>query len=477
MKTILMNPPAVQFGKRTRTLESGPVTAFSPPLGVGYIAAVLRQAGHRAMAIDAYHWREDKAYEWIVQEQPAALGLSCHSDQRAGAYRLARRVKQAQPALKVFIGGPHATLRPGDVLTASGADAVILGEAERTAAALLDSWEAGLQPQSPGIATLDHMANGLHQLISSPRIDNLDALPYPSHEAFDLDKYATADWIQSVLSLPATQVTLRKDCRPASVISSRGCVNSCAFCNTPLVWRGGIRLRDPAQVAQEIGFLVQNLNRNFIIFNDDIINPAQGRLAALAQAILDAGIPRFAWAAEADVRGFTPDLARLLKESGCTYLVFGIESGAEQVRRRLGKTYSDEEAEATFNALHQVNIGTGAFVLIGGPGETERTISQTLSFLRKVKPGMVIPQIALVLPENVFEREAAAAGLIPEGFWAGEDPAPYWTSGRPLPALLDWHRQLLSSGAPRWKQAARWARDLVAKTVGIRISRRRLFNK
>ncbi len=477
MKLILIQPPAVKFGKNRRLLESGPVTSYSPPLGIGYIAAWLRKNGHRAECLDAFRLSMETVMEFIRDRQPDAVGISCLTDHRGGAFFLSKRIKTSLPHIKVFLGGPHVTLEPESSLMCSQADAAVTGEGEMTAQELINAWENNT-PLSHVAGLVLPAIPGKDEFQTTPErnlIQDLDILPFPDQNRFNPENYAGADWIQSVLHLDNIPAELKEKCRPASILGTRGCPNACTFCNTPILWRRTIRKRKPEKIAAEIAWLVQDLKRNFIIFNDDIINPDLNHINGISEALVNLKSENYWWAGEADIRHIDKNSARKMKETGCIYLALGLESGSPQIRKKLGKNFSDEQAIDSFAALREAGIKTAAFVILGASSQEKNSIDMTEALLKKIKPDMIIPQTALIMPQNIFEKKAVRKNLFDRSFWRSNMPAPYYTGAQKSEISAAHHRRLTSLFDPSWKKTIRSLRDKLSDATGIRITRKGVF--
>jgi radical SAM superfamily enzyme YgiQ (UPF0313 family) len=80
--------------------------------------------------------------------------------------------------------------------------------------------------------------------------------------------------------------------------------------------------------------------------------------------------------------------------------------------------------------------------MVGNPGETEKSINATISLLRKIKPDIILPQIAMITPGTKLFDIAKEKGFIDESYWLTDLPFPYYTGERNLKTLLRWHKKL-----------------------------------
>ena len=151
---VLVNPP-LDPSERYGALALGGV--YMPPLGLGYLAAVLRREGFRCEVLDcpamAYDTKE--ACRQILARNPRFAGLSAATMAVHSAAAVARHVKAARPTVKTLIGGPHVTAVPVETMREfPHFDAAFIGEAEAILPEALRAFDDGQEaPEVPGVWT------------------------------------------------------------------------------------------------------------------------------------------------------------------------------------------------------------------------------------------------------------------------------------------------------------------------------------
>ncbi|MHA1568912.1 MAG: B12-binding domain-containing radical SAM protein, partial [Alphaproteobacteria bacterium] len=183
----------------------------APPLGLLYLAAILRDAGHEVRLLDLRARKEPLAdhLEEIQHYAPEVIGFSVVILEAHVLREAVRTLKNLLPKTRIVIGGPYATSSPWEALGIPDVDAVQRGEGERTLPRLLDAWARGQdQPALPGVG---YAGVGLGP--PPEPIDDLDALPFPAWELAEFDTYHRQP----------RHGYLYKHKKYFSVLTSRGC--------------------------------------------------------------------------------------------------------------------------------------------------------------------------------------------------------------------------------------------------------------
>ncbi|MCB0185104.1 MAG: cobalamin-dependent protein, partial [Caldilineaceae bacterium] len=177
MRIILASPEAKVWSERKHI-----------PLGLGYLAAVLREGGHECMIYDAAIEDVGVDYNMDLAEQRGKpidlIGITATTPLIGDAWEMAQMAKKR--GLITVLGGPHLTIMPFESLQAPHheyVDYVFKGEAEYSLLELVNTLEAG---RKPGLLPGIHFRNGDEIVASpeSPMIPDLDALPFPAHDLF-----------------------------------------------------------------------------------------------------------------------------------------------------------------------------------------------------------------------------------------------------------------------------------------------------
>ncbi|MBU1912188.1 MAG: B12-binding domain-containing radical SAM protein [Candidatus Omnitrophica bacterium] len=191
---------------------------------------------------------------------------------------------------------------------------------------------------------------------------NIDDIPFPTFEEFDLNCYT------------------QKDLLP--LIGSRGCVRSCVFCcDAPL--KKPYRCRSPEKVVEEIEHHVKMYNRKRFEFSDLLINGDLKFLDKFCDLLIDMDLD-ICWGGQAAVRrDMDINLFRKMKKAGCGGLTFGCESFSNNVLKLMHKGMTSEAAKETFIKAKEAGMLVEINLIVGFPGEEEEDIDETIKFIKE----------------------------------------------------------------------------------------------
>lgn len=360
MYRILLVKPDFSFG-----------IEISPPLGLCYVAAMARHAGHEVRILDMrIPGQEESVFDEQLQVwKPDIIGFSVFSYEAEAYLSLARQVRIALPESKIMVGGPFASADPEGALCAGLADLAILGEGELVFVAALERWSKGLGLQDlSGIAYYDR---GVIVTPITCYINDLDALPFPAWDLLDMEAYN---------SVPR-QGFIYKQRNYFSVFSSRGCPYDCIYCHN--VFGKRFRGRSAESVLGEIGQLISRYGVREIQFIDDIFNFQRDRAEAVLQGIIDRGWDlaiAFPNGIRADI--LDADFIALMKRAGTYKVSVAIESGTARLQKLMHKNLNIDRARDAVRELVRQRILTHVFFMVGFPTETAEEARATAAFAR-----------------------------------------------------------------------------------------------
>lgn len=396
----------------------GPLSGMPlPPLGLLYVAAALRKAGRRVAVVDAPGEGLDEAgfVNRVRTIGAPVIGLSGMTPMRG---RIAQEAARLKPLCeRMVLGGVHATrFREAALAEFPEVDALVIGEGEEVAPALLQWWDSGeAGDPPPGV-----LARGRAFVEASPPAD-LDALAWPARDLVDNHRYRYLFQTRPGFT---------------TFISSRGCPFRCTFCDKT-VSGSGWRARSAGDVVDELQHLESVGVRSLCIF-DDNFTLRRKRTVAICEEILRRGLDLH-WKCEARVDGLTADVAKLMARAGCRTVAFGVESGNQDSLDFLKKDQTVEQAARAIEACRAAGIETVAYVLVGIPGESPAAALQTLDFARQsgvdfIQFSTLSPFFGTELHEqaqregwyrestvmNPVDAEERRATLVPPG-WSEQD--------------------------------------------------------
>lgn len=392
MNVLLIKHPTIHF-KHTAPPVSG------IPLGLLYIAASLRNAGHDIQVYDAIVDAEEQRWGFAQPEgvmrmgatwdeirkavekvKPDVVGISNqYSSQVSSAIKTAEVVKNAHKEIKVIVGGSHATVMPETFLYHnSPIDYAVMGEGEATIVELLDCFANPHALKSvKGVAYLDDGELFINQ--KREFVDNLDSLPFPAYDLVDMERYFYfnkngKDGRESY-RYPGSQ-------RSVSMITSRGCPFRCIFCSIQLVMGQKFRTNSVDFVLKHIQLLREKYKLKHIHFEDDNISFDMMRFKNILEGLISHNM-KMTWDTPNGVRAdyLNEDILKKCKKSGCTYMRIGIESADEFVSSKIIRKQIDlRRIDEIARLCCKIGIDLEGFYIIGFPGEKITQMKKTVDF-------------------------------------------------------------------------------------------------
>lgn len=390
MKILLVAPPEEELSK-----------GYLPPLGLGFMAAVLENSGHEVKIIDspALDLLDcSGVIKRIKEESPELLGITATSHSRFNAINILEGIEELD-CLKV-LGGVHFSFSDSDALQHTPADIVVRGEGEY---ALLDIAERKPLDSIQGITYRKNK-----QIIRNSDRQFLDVrkLPHPARHLFPMEKYNTV--LEGEYKTKCT-----------SILTSRGCPNACVFCSSPSYWRRILRLRDPVDVVDEIEEVISTYGIHGFDFWDDTLTIVPKHVEQICNEIIRRNLD-IVWYARIRVNTVNRPLLELMKKAGCVALSFGVESGSPRILKEIKKNITLDQAEKVAKICSELGFHTKAFLMFNLPTETLEDVKLTLKFMDKLDNSyhnmIIIRGITLVYPGTMIEKIAKIEGILPKDF-------------------------------------------------------------
>lgn len=391
-----------------------------PPLGIGYLAAVLEKANHQVFFQDGSLVPVKTLIKEIQAENPTLVGIYMNTVTRFDAISLAELIKD-KVNLPIIIGGPHPTLMADQLLCHYDCfDYVLRGEAEESLVQLLDCLEKGQSLEK--ILGLSFRKN--KQIVHNPPapfIKDLDKLPFPKHEMFDYRRY------------PVPEQASGKDLMVVPVIASRGCPFNCLFCSASQLVGHTYRFRSAQNVIDEVSFLHQNLKANYIYFQDDHFFLNKKRTEEFCQGMIKKGLAeKVRWRCTGRVDCLDGPTLELMKKGGCDFICFGVESATEEGLKFFNKKFTLSQVRKVFAVSRRIGIRRGANFILGGDHETKETIEKQRQLIEELDPEIAGPSILTVFPGTDLFRLAKKKGLLDEKIWLERSPQVPFHNNVPL---------------------------------------------
>lgn len=343
MKVLLVRPDT---GATQKGVEK--VGGHHQPIGLMYIGSNLLKNGIDVKISD--EMIGDSTEDMILSYEPDVLGVSV----RTPCYKRVKDIVTFAKERNIFVvlGDAHSSALPEQTLKGTGADAVVAGEGEEAMLEICISRKKGV-------------IRGI--------VKDIESLPFPSRELIDLDKYAGT--VQ--FGFP-----MKKGERSTQVITSRGCPNLCTFCSNNIIFGRIPRYRSVENVISELKEIKEKYGISTIIFDDDTFTLDQERVKKICERIKPLNLR---WSCQLRVT-VSKETLKTMKDAGCEMVAFGVESGSDEMLKRIKKGITKELVVKAFREAREVGLRTKAFFMVGLPGETEQDFKDSLELACKINP-------------------------------------------------------------------------------------------
>jgi radical SAM superfamily enzyme YgiQ (UPF0313 family) len=430
------------------------------PLGLAYLHAALRQAGHECVWLDCLADGE-RFGEALKQCRPDFVGISLRNIDDVlirkketffdGLVSLSAAIRR-EFNCPIILGGSGFSIFPRQLLELAGADFGIAGEGESGLVALI----AALENRSDyrAIPGLVYRQDG--KVVVNP------AAPSASHqELIEADRPAriVGHYLQTGGML--------------NLQTQRGCAFRCCYCTYPVIEGRQHRRRPAEMVAAEFEQL-QRLGARYAFIVDSVFNSSPRHVTEICEAFLRHNI-KLPWGCFLRPQGLTPELMRLMARAGLAHIEFGSDSLCDEVLAAYHKDFTFDDILHASELARQEKIDFCHFLIAGGPGETRATLAHGFENSQRLNGAVIMAVVGMrIYPgTHLFERAVAegqirrdadllapayylAPGLTPEEIFAQlQDFArrsPNWIAGDPDPAYQSLVARLRKRGVagPLW---------------------------
>lgn len=347
---LFVNPPAPS------PAEHAEYGTMAPPLGIGYVAASLREAGYTISAVDLALSKDplEDLKIAIYRENPVIIGFYTLTQSYYATELLLREVKAIHPEAVTWVGGPHVSYEVEEALH-SGFEIVFLFEAEATVVEVANCQlrGKGKLEDIKGIAFLQD--DKVIKTLPRAREKTLDSLPYPARDIFPMHQYV----------------------RPGIIMSSRGCPIKCIFCIAS-TFEDAYRYRSPGNVMEELREMHEKWGVNDFYFADNVFTTHRPRAKKIADLIRESELP-IGWYCVSRVDYVTPELMQHLASAGCYRIELGVESANMGVIETMKKRINIDQVHRACDIILSFDMQPMFTFQVGHPDDTLETIEATLT--------------------------------------------------------------------------------------------------
>ena len=344
--------------------SAGATTETWPHPGMALMSGVLKEAGFEVQLIDLRRltgWDEfdEKVRGFIDCDEQVLFGITVLTVNYGIVKQTVERLRSVAPDYPIVAGGPHVTLLTEEIEKENIFDYIVKAEGELMMLDLVKQIDSGTAPD--------------HGTIKGVPCENLDDLPFLDRELFAFEEQPVNNL------LPKPFMTL---------VAGRGCLYHCTFCQpAERLMFGSVRNRTPANVIEEIKYLIETHGLKSTMFQDDCLTQERDWIFEFCD-LLDENNIDLKWAcqARADIICDNEDMIERMSKSGCIVLSIGFESGNDRVLKFLGKHTTRAQNLGAAEICHKYDIKIICNYMLGMPGETEEEVWDTVSMVKQIKP-------------------------------------------------------------------------------------------
>ncbi|MDE2040061.1 MAG: radical SAM protein [Elusimicrobia bacterium] len=385
-----MTPPPGTLDIVVCTTPIRPVPSVYPPFGSLAVIQALRRRGYDPYFydIDCLRPSFEEVERFFRERQPDVVGISAVvSTAYAYTKRLAAMLRRACPKAWIVVGGNLAA--SAEILhRLAGVDFCVIGEGETVGSNLIDYLSRHPKPERDEAAL--SAIRGLTFLRSDGELAFTGyETALPAEEVFDPDfgilkRYSRIEHFindpltrTDFLQDPRTRQPHRAGQRMVTLVSTKGCVARCTFCHR---WDKGYRAVPVPRIIEVVRRLKREHNVGFIQFSDENFGSDRRQVDAFIEAIKQEDVLYNLGGVR--VRSVDPERLKRLKDSGCVAIYYGIETGSPAILEMMEKKAALQDNINAANWTREAGLYTIYQYVLGMPGETDRTIRETIEFMK-----------------------------------------------------------------------------------------------
>lgn len=363
-KRVLLIVPPCTMEEHIGRLSGG--AGELPMLGLAFIAASLRDQGHKVKIIDyeINDWPMSRVKNDINAFNPDMVGMTAYITNMRRCEEVARLAKEVSPTITVVIGGPQVTIFPSESFQSPYIDMIVLSEGEIVVRNLINALEDEDKLVKVKGIWFRKKDGTIHKSPREDLVDNIGIFPSPALDLFDMNKYFPPVYIRGK--------------RAAHLLTSRGCPFKCTFCETKLTFGRSIRFYSTERILDELESLIA-LGYDGFQFYDDTFTANKKRVFKLCQGIIDKGW-KIQWMCYTRTNTVNKEILNIMKRAGCYMISFGIETADDDLLKIINKGLTTETNRKGIRLTREAGIQVTATFMIGLPTETREQTMKTIQF-------------------------------------------------------------------------------------------------
>jgi radical SAM superfamily enzyme YgiQ (UPF0313 family) len=372
------------------------------PLGLLYIADRAKQKGFHVSILDlCFSNNILKDIETSINHcNPDCVGVSIRNVDNLSFPNSVSYIPEVKNTIDIIkskvnvpivLGGSAFSLFPGDILQYTNCDFGIIGEGEDAFIQFIDK----LQSKDTCYDSVDNLVWRLNGEI----------------------KYNTTCYAKTCASVIERDLidnaTYAKLGGMGNIQTKRGCQFKCAYCTYPCLEGNEYRLRPPRIIVEEARQLKEKYATNHIFFVDNVFNQPLYHSVNICEAIIKSGL-KINWSCFASPKDISKDLLDLMKNAGCTHIEFGSDSLSESVLSNLQKPFSINDIIEASYECKKAGIKSAHYVMFGGPGETQSSLQESFSNIKRIETNAIIAMVGIrIYPNTELHQLSIKENILP----------------------------------------------------------------
>lgn len=432
MKVLLLNPPFTDYGG----LEGHGGKAL--PLNLAYLAGYLRAKRPdieiEVLDCEALGLTYPKIGREIKKIRPDLVAITTPTPAFTQVLEICRIIKDISPRIITVLGGPHPTALPQETTAEKNIDISVIGEGEITFTELVEAIDKNNPLNEIKGIFFKNKKGNICQTSQRELIKDLDKLPFPARDLFDTNLYFPP---------PTKRMTNKK---AGNMITSRGCCFQCTYCMASFIWQRRVRFRSIKNVVDEIEKCINEYGMGEFNFHDELFTMNRERTKEFCREIKKRNLD-IAWVCMCRADFVDEETLKAMKEAGCKKIMFGFESGSQEILDKMKRKMAVKESERAVKLVKKVGIKTAGNFMFGYLGETEETVKQSITLAKKLNTDTMAFFVASPYPGTEFYQLAKEKGYFREDFeWkdftlVSNNLPPLNLPGLPAEKILEWQKK------------------------------------
>lgn len=344
------------------------------PLSVLTLVAQMDSNKYQIKVVDGRieQYSYKKCLEWIGEDTICVAISAMTSYQIKDGLGLAERIRNRYPFIKLIWGGWHPSLMPVSTVQHKLVDIAAIGQGEETIPKLVDALHSGEDlKRVPNLIYEDESHNVIRTNRKGLKYDNTKSIKH------GLNYINVENYIQSLWGHE----------RVVGYESSRGCIFHCTFCSIGAVYNRHWDCLSAKRVVDDVNYLYDQYELDAIHFFDNNFFVNAKRAEEIASGFLQRKI-NIHWDGTSVVNqfiNFKDAYIENLKKSGFYRVIIGVESGNEEVLKKIGKPYKREDVIKLVEKCKHHNIQASLSFMVGFPWNPEQDFLDTIALIEEIR--------------------------------------------------------------------------------------------